>query len=84
MGTQATTGRQKAAMLLVSLGTDASAEIFKHLRQEEIDELTLEIAAIGHVPSDQRQSVLEEFYEAAVAQDFISEGGLPYARAVLE
>ena len=52
MSSATTTGRQKAAILLVSLGAEASAEVFKHLRQDEIDELTLEIAGIGHVPQE--------------------------------
>jgi flagellar motor switch protein FliG len=82
--TQTMTGRQKAAILLVSLGADASAAIFKHLRQEEIDELTLEIAGIGHINPDRKQAVVEEFYETAVAQEYIAEGGLEYARQVLE
>lgn len=77
-------GRQKAAILLVSLGAEASAQVFKHLRQDEIDELTLEIAGIGHVPQERKQSVVEEFYETALAQDYIAEGGLEYARAILE
>jgi flagellar motor switch protein FliG len=78
------TGRQKAAILLVSLGAEAAAEVFKHLRQDEIDELTLEIAGIGHVPQERKQSVVEEFYETALAQDYIAEGGLEYARVILE
>ncbi len=77
-------GRQKAAILLVSLGAEASAQVFKHLRQDEIDELTLEIAGIGHVPQERKQAVVEEFYETALAQDYIAEGGLEYARAILE
>lgn len=77
-------GRQKAAILLVSLGAEASAAIFKHLRQEEIDELTLEIAGIGHVAPERKQEVVEEFYEIALAQEYISEGGLDYACAILE
>jgi flagellar motor switch protein FliG len=77
-------GRQKAAILLVSLGAEASAEVFKHLRQDEIDELTLEIAGIGHVPQERKQAVVEEFYETALAQDYIAEGGLEYARTILE
>ena len=84
MGTGTMNGRQKAAILLVSLGAEASAEVFKHLRQDEIDELTLEIAGIGHVPQEKKQSVVEEFYETALAQDYIAEGGLEYARAILE
>ena len=77
-------GRQKAAILLVSLGAEASAAIFKHLRQEEIDELTLEIAGIGHVPPERKTAVVEEFYEVALAQEYIAEGGLDYANAILE
>ena len=78
------TGRQKAAILLVSLGAEASAEVFRHLRQEEIDELTLEIAGIGHITPERKQTVIEEFYDAALAQEYIAEGGLEYARAVLD
>ncbi len=77
-------GREKAAILLVSLGADASAQVFKHLRQEEIDELTLEIAGMGHISQDRKQSVVEEFYEVAVAQEYLAEGGLEYARSILE
>jgi len=77
-------GRRKAAVLLVSLGTDASAEVFRHLRQDEIDELTLEIASLGQVDAESKEEVLEEFYETAIAQNYISEGGIDYARVILE
>jgi flagellar motor switch protein FliG len=77
-------GRKKAAILLVSMGTEASAAVFKHLRQDEIDELTLEIASLGAVPSERKTEVMQEFYDTAVAQDYISEGGLDYARGLLE
>lgn len=85
MSTTATmSGRQKAAVLLVSLGAEASAEVFRHLRQEEIDELTLEIAGIGPISPERKQTVIEEFYDAALAQEYIAEGGLEYARSVLD
>lgn len=77
-------GREKAAILLVSLGADASAQVFKHLRQEEMDELTLEIAGMGHISAERKLAVVEEFYEVAVAQEYIAEGGLEYARSILE
>jgi flagellar motor switch protein FliG len=77
-------GRKKAAILLVSMGTEASAAVFKHLRQDEIDELTLEIASLGAVPAERKTEVMQEFYDTAVAQDYISEGGLDYARGLLE
>jgi len=77
-------GRQKAAVLMVSLGADASAAIFQHLRQEEVDELTLEIAGVEAVTPDTKESVVQEFYETAIANEYITEGGLAYAREVLE
>ena len=76
-------GRQKAAILMVALGERASAEVFKHLRSEEIDELTLEIAGVGSVSQETRTDVLEEMYETAIAQNYITEGGLDYARNIL-
>ncbi len=76
-------GRQKAAILMVALGESASAQVFKHLRAEEIDELTLEIAGLSAVTPEVRDGVLQEMYETAMAQSYISEGGLEYARAVL-
>lgn len=77
-------GRAKAAILLISLGAEASAGVFRHLRQEEIDELTLEIAGVGHIAPETKTAVVEDFYETAVANQYISEGGLDYARTVLE
>ncbi|MGI9539328.1 MAG: flagellar motor switch protein FliG [Miltoncostaeaceae bacterium] len=77
-------GGKKAAILLVSLGSEASAGVFKHLRQEEIDELTVEIASVGHVSPQVKSDVLEEFHETAIANDYMTEGGVDYAREVLE
>jgi len=76
-------GRQKAAILMVALGEKASAAVFQHLRPDEIDELTLEIAGVGSVSQETRTEILEEMYETAIAQNYISEGGLEYARSVL-
>jgi flagellar motor switch protein FliG len=80
----ALTPRQKAAVLLVALGQQAAAQVFKYLKPEEVDDLTLEIAGIGAVSPEQKQSVVHEFYETAIAQDYITEGGLDYARRILE
>ncbi len=78
------TGKQKAAILLISLGPEVSAEIFKHLRDEEIEELTIEIANIRKVSADDKADILSEFHDLLVAKDFISSGGIEYAREVLE
>lgn len=82
--TELRTGKRKAAILAISLGPERAAEIFKHLRQDEQDELVLEIAGLNGVESFERDEVMEEFYHSHVAQDYIAEGGLDYARDVLE
>jgi flagellar motor switch protein FliG len=81
---QAFTGRQKAAIFLVTIGSDVSSEIFKHLREDEIEQLTFEIARLDKVDSEDKDKVLLEFQELMMAQEFISNGGIDYAREVLE
>jgi flagellar motor switch protein FliG len=78
------TGRQKAAIFLVTLGSDVSSEIFKHLREDEIEQLTFEIARLDKVEPDDKDRVLQEFQEMMMAADFIQNGGIDYARDVLE
>jgi flagellar motor switch protein FliG len=78
------TGRQKAAIFLVTLGSEISSEIFKHLREDEIETLTFEIARIDKVDPADKDKVLMEFQELMMAQEFISNGGIEYAREVLE
>jgi flagellar motor switch protein FliG len=78
------TGRQKAAVFLVTVGSEISSEIFKHLREDEIEALTFEIARLETVDSEERDRVLMEFQELMMAQDFITTGGIEYARELLE
>jgi len=78
------TGREKAAMLLITLGPELSSKIFKHLKEDEIEQLTLEIANIRSVSQQDREKVLEEFYQICLAQEYISEGGIGYAKDILE
>lgn len=77
-------GKQRAAMFIVSLGPEKSAKIFKHLKESEIEELTLEIANIKTVSPKLKEQVMREFYELCLAQEYISEGGIGYAKKVLE
>ncbi|WP_438432440.1 flagellar motor switch protein FliG [Gorillibacterium sp. sgz500922] len=81
---QGLSGRQKAAILLISLGPEVSAQIFKHLRDEEIEQLTLEIANVRKVDSAEKETILAEFHQICMAQEFISQGGITYAREILE
>ena len=78
------TGRQKAAIFLISLGPEVSAEIMKHLREDEVETLTFEIARQEKVNPDFKDAVLEEFQELMNAQNFITTGGIDYARELLE
>lgn len=78
------TGRQKAAILLITLGPETSAEVFKHLREEEIEQLTLEIANVRKVDASEKEMILEEFYQICVAQEFLTQGGIEYAKEILE
>lgn len=81
---QGLTGRQKAAVLLISLGPDVSANIFKHLSDDEIEQLTLEIANVRKVEPQEKENVLSEFHQLCIAQEYISSGGIKYAKDVLE
>ncbi|GGM21357.1 flagellar motor switch protein FliG [Paraliobacillus quinghaiensis] len=78
------TGKQKAAILLISLGPDVSAQLYKHLTEEEIEKLTLEISSVKKVESNQKEDILDQFHQIALAQDYISQGGINYAKTVLE
>ncbi|MCL2456766.1 MAG: flagellar motor switch protein FliG [Defluviitaleaceae bacterium] len=78
------TGREKAAILLITIGPEKSAQIFKHLKESEIESLTLEIANTQTVLPEIKDSVLEEFYQICIAQQYITEGGISYAKNILE
>lgn len=77
-------GKQKAALLLISLGPEVSAAVYKHLNEEEIEKLTLEISSVKKVEPEIKDEIIEEFHNIALAQDYISQGGIGYAKTVLE
>lgn len=78
------TGKQKAAMFLISIGPDKSAEILRHLKDEEIEEVTKAIAGIKKLKNTYQDKVIEEFYQLSLAQEYITEGGINYAKEVLD
>lgn len=82
--TEEINGVQKAAILLISLGPEKSANVFKHLKEDEIEQLTLEIANTRSVSPAMKDAVLDEFYEVCLAQQYIAEGGIAYAKELLE
>lgn len=77
-------GKQKAAAALIALGPERSADVFRHLREDEIEELTLEIASMRKLPSEEKGQILDELYNHYLAQEYIAQGGIDYAREVLE
>ncbi|MTK12006.1 MAG: flagellar motor switch protein FliG [Clostridiaceae bacterium] len=80
---QKLTGVQKAAILFITLGPEASADIIKKLPESEIQKITYEIANIASVKSDQKQEILHEFIQINKAKDYLTEGGIEYARNLL-
>ena len=83
-GDEKMSGLQKSAVLLIALGPEKSANIFKHLKEEEIEELTLEIANTRSVTPQIKEGIIEEFYQICLAQQYIAEGGIGYAKELLE
>ena len=81
---QSLTGTEKAAVLLIALGPEKSASIFKHLKEDEIEALTLEIANTRSVSPKMKEEVIDEFYQVCLAQQYIAEGGIGYAKDLLE
>ncbi|WP_077309583.1 flagellar motor switch protein FliG [Terribacillus halophilus] len=78
------TGKQKAAVLMISLGADTAANVYKHLTEEEIERMSLEISSVKKVDSAEKESIVDQFHQIAIAQDYISQGGISYAKSVLE
>ncbi len=76
--------QEKAAILFIAIGPEYSAKLFQHMDDDEIEQITLEIANHRQVSAEQRAAVISEFYQMAMAKDYISSGGLEYAQNVLE
>jgi flagellar motor switch protein FliG len=79
----ALSGLRKAAIVTLLLGEEATAEVFRHLNEEEIERLATEMSALGQVQQATGEKVLEEFHQTIVAADYIAQGDVDYARRVL-
>lgn len=84
MTEEALTPQQKAAAVIVFLGADQASQIYKYLDESDIEKLTVEVAKLGRLSSDELETVLDEFYKMCLTQKVMTDGGLEYARAVLE
>jgi len=76
-------GLRKAAILLVTIGDQASADFIRQLNEDEVQMVSREVARIGTITAEQAETVLEEFYQMSMARDFAVKGGLDYARSML-
>ncbi len=77
-------GKEKAAILMLALGSELSANVFRYLDEDQIEAITMEIATMGRIPSSTRDAVLQEFYHSALAKEYAAFGGIDYAKNVLE
>src|SRR5579884_1269658 len=77
-------GLEKAAVFLVTLGEESSANILKHLTEEEVQLVSKSVARLTNIASEQADNVLEEFYQMSMAQDYVVKGGVDYAKKMLQ
>src|SRR5262245_40356029 len=77
-------GPRKAAILILTLGEEASSEVLKHLQEEEIERIAKELASMGGVPAETGEKILDEFNSKASANQYMSRGGVDYARRLLD
>lgn len=75
---------QKAAAVIVALGADKASQLYKYMEPEDVEHLTIEVAKLGYVDSEQTEDILNEFHQVCMTNKAVTEGGLEYARAVLE
>lgn len=84
MTNEALTPQQKAAAVIVFLGADQASKIYKYLDETDIEKLTVEVAKLGRLTPEDLEEILDEFYKMCLTQKVMTDGGLEYARAVLE
>ena len=84
MAEQKVTGAQKAAAVVIALGSDAASKIYKYLQEDEVEQLTYEIARTSRMSAEDMEAVLDDFYQLCLTQKVITDGGVEYARNVLE
>lgn len=83
-GDAITDPKSKAALVVISLGADRASQIYKYLSEEDIEELTYEVAKLGKTSNSQVETTLDEFYKLCLTHKMMTDGGLEYARNVLE
>ena len=77
-------GRKKAAILLASLGPEAASRVLSSMQDDEIDQLTIDLSSLGSIDASVREQVVEEFHHMMLANRYVTQGGLDFARGLLE
>ncbi|MBN2310058.1 MAG: flagellar motor switch protein FliG [Candidatus Hydrogenedentes bacterium] len=77
-------GRTKAAIFLACLGPAAASRVLSAMTEEEIEKLTLDLSSLGAIDANIRESIIEEFHQMYLANRYVTQGGIEYARNVLE
>jgi flagellar motor switch protein FliG len=75
----ALTGEQKAAALLISLGPELASKVYQHLKEDSVEQVTLQIANLRKISPEEKDAVMREALDISVAQEYISQGGVEYA-----
>jgi flagellar motor switch protein FliG len=83
VSTETINGLKKAAILMVVLGDEASASVFRYLQEDEVQEISKEISRLGKIESGIADSVLEDFFKLSLAKEYLARGGAEYARKLL-
>ena len=81
---QPISGPQRAAAVIIALGAEKASKIYQYMEPDEVEQVTLEVARMGFLDSDQTEEALNDFYKMCLTNKAVTEGGLEYARAVLE
>ena len=76
-------GLRKAAILLVVLGEQTSADLLQHLTEDDVQKVSREVARLTAISSEQAEIVLQEFHHISTAGDYVARGGIDYARKLL-
>lgn len=77
-------GSQKAALLMIALNVETASSVFKYLDAEEVELISTEITKVRNIPSHVVDNVMEEFHAMVTAREYVLEGGIEFAQAVLE
>ena len=78
------TRQQKAAAVVISLGAEKASQLYQYMDPDDVEQITLEVAKLGYVDAATTEDVLNEYYQMCLTNKAVTEGGLEYARAVLE